>query len=88
MLCVGGTGVSFCLEITWRSADTCRSRLSVGRLSRRDKRECNAHVHVSEDNFVFSYLHIILPCDIFLSVFYFTKFHLTLAGLVKIEPVA
>lgn len=46
------------------------------------------HVHVTEDSLVFSYLRIILPCGIFLSVFYFTKFHLKLAGLVKIEPVA
>jgi hypothetical protein len=88
VLCVDGTGVSFCLEITWRSADTCRSLLCVGLLSRIDKCECNAHAHVTEDSLVFSYLRIILPCGIFLSVFYFTKFHLTLAGLVKIEPVA
>ena len=88
MLCVAGTGVSCCLEITWRNADTCRSLLCVGRLARIDKRECNAHVRVTEESLVFSYLRIIIPCGIFLSVFYFTNFHLTLAGLVKIEPVA
>jgi len=71
---VAGTGASFCLEVTWRSADTCRSLLCVGCLSRRDKRECNAHVHVTEDSLVSSYLRIILPCGFFLSVFFLPDF--------------
>lgn len=71
MLCVAGTGASFCLEVTWRSADTCRSLFCVGRLYRRDKRNCNAHVHVNEDSPVSSYLRIILPCGFFLSAFLF-----------------